>query len=169
MNLAVMPQETPEFPLQDLSEDNADVLELMLANAEIVTQGHVYAEKTSWVYRAGHPVLLVALKSLFDDREHIHALDHGIRSYEATAWLTKSITEHCDMFTINAHACTLASQLGETGLSAHIDHAVQKFTTELPRTAHVIAQSSARFYPALSQFAVAGAALTRQFAIDTLE
>jgi hypothetical protein len=169
MNLALKPEAAPSFPLHDLSEHNRGVLELMLSNSEIVTQGHLYAEKTSWSYRVGHPLIRDITDSLFIDPKHKRAIDHGIRSFETIAWLTSSIREHHGTFAVEKCAKTFRHALTGEELLDSVALAHEHFTEELPHTTQAIIESSDRFCPALSHYAIAGAALMRQFELNTAQ
>ena len=169
MNLLTKPEMAIDFPRQDLSESNAQLLSLMLANKAIVQQGHNTAEKISFVYRVGHAAIKVVAHDILSEPRFIRAFDHGVRTYETIAWLTSSAPERCDMFSINRQAHQLVSGLTPDELSAHIDAAYENLVADLPRTAAVITESAERFYPAIPHYAVYGASLARQFELDSVE
>ncbi|MCB9819797.1 hypothetical protein H6796_00605 [Candidatus Nomurabacteria bacterium] len=74
----ITPQE--DFPRVDLSEENAELLELMLANLELVNSGHEMGEGVSWMFRVGHPAVVVGLGRIYDKPELLEAIDHGVKS-----------------------------------------------------------------------------------------
>jgi len=159
----------PDFPINDLSEKNAQLLELMLCNASLVESGHKGAEQASWVYRVGHPALRVAGGRVLTGSSYTGAFNHGISSYETIAALLHNVPERCDMFIVNANAVALASALRDDKLLDYIDDAAQKFDHELPRTSEVIMDSSQRYYRTMARYAVFGAAMARQFELDSTE
>lgn len=155
----------PDFPREDLSDTNADLLELMLANPDLVHLGHLEGEKMSWAFRVGHPAVVRGTSRLYDDDTYTEAVDHGVASFEAMATMVGSEVT-TDSFTVNANAVALASQLKEYKLQQYIDSALDSFRENTPRAAEVISLSARRFYGALSSYALLGAALARQFEID---
>jgi hypothetical protein len=159
----------PDFPGSDLSDTNAELLELMLANASLVENGHRGAERASWVYRVGHPALRLAGGRVLTESSYAEAFNHGISSYETIAALLHTVPENGDMFIVNANAVALVSVLEDGKLLDYIDSAAQKFNHELPRTSEVILDSSERFYRTMARYAVFGAALARQFELDSTE
>lgn len=170
MSLAIVQIEpAPDFPRQDLSDTNADIISLMLANADLVMRSHASAESTSWVYRAGHPALRKAINKIIINDTCTQDFDHGISTYEAIAMLVQSVPEHCDMFTVKSNAVALATGFTEDALLDYIDTAGQRFTDQLPRTAEVVRESSERFFPTVPHYAVVGAAVARQFELDGIE
>ncbi|CAN5360060.1 hypothetical protein BH09PAT4_BH09PAT4_04700 [soil metagenome] len=168
MSLLAGLEASPDFPRNDLSEGNAMLLELMLANSSIVLTGHTNAEKISWVFRAGHAAMRVAIGRIVFDAERAAAFDHGISSYETIAALLSSAPDHCDMFTVNTNALALSSGLTDDKLVDYISTAQQHFATDMPRTSDVVLHSSQRLHPTTASYAVAGAALARQFELDGL-
>lgn len=48
----------PEFPAEDLTDKNAEALELMMANLQIVQDMHTVAERHAWAFRVGHPAVV---------------------------------------------------------------------------------------------------------------
>jgi len=155
-----------DFPQQDLSAHNAQLLELMLANREIVARGHSRAEKVSYVYEVGYLAIKVVADDIFTNHDSRKAFHHGIRSFEAIAWLTHSAPQRCDMFAVH-NAYKRISILSPDELIGYLDETYQGFAAELPRTAQVITESAKRFFPSVTQYAAYGAALTRQFALDS--
>lgn len=156
----------PDFPVADLSESNAELLELMLANADLVRQGHLRAEQASWIFRAGHPAMRTAASRIFSDSSYTGAFDHGISSYETIAAFIQTTPEPSDMFAVNANAIGISSKMQDDKLYNYIDFAAQKFEYELPRTAEVVLVSSQRVYREIARYAVYGAAMARQFELD---
>lgn len=169
MSIAIALEAEPNFPRQDLSDNNAMLLELMLTNADIVTAGHTNAEKISWVFRAGHPAMRYAANRIITGSDRVVAFDHGISSYETIAALLDTVPDYCDMFTINANAVALTSGFPDLKLDNYVENAYRDFLNDMPRTAEVVLTSSRRFHPSAATYAVAGAAVARQFELDGIE
>ena len=168
MKLVMGLQPQPEFPRQDLSEDNAQLLELMLANEMILADGHGAAERVSWAYKVGHPAIRRAgLRSAVLGHQ-IEAVNHGVMVYESMAAMLQAAPTRCDTFTVNTNACALVTGLDDDGLFDYIDKAYQQFGVDMPLAAEVVENCSERFYPHLGNCAVIGAGLARQFELDSV-
>lgn len=159
----------PEFPRQDLTESNAELLELMLANLGLVETMHVAAENASWVYKLGHPAMRRAGERLQALQSKSEAFSHGVSAYEAIAALLSTVPERCEGLTVNVNAVAIAIKMPEDDLVDYIDEARQRFDTETPRTAAVVDSSARRFFRGIAGYAVYGAALARQFELEGTE
>ncbi len=60
-----------DFPRVDLTDGNADMLELMMANVDIVNESHRLVEDTSWIFRVGHATVLHGTKRTYDDSNYL--------------------------------------------------------------------------------------------------
>lgn len=169
-NLTLVTLESaPDFPRQDLSENNAEILELLLANNELVTATHVSVEETSWLFQRSHPSLRFAANRLIEETQRSTAFDHGVTAFETITALVESSPGPLDIHATINNSRAITHGLTEDELSAYLDHAHQHFVSDMPRTAKVVLDSSKRFFPITANYAVAGAALARQFEIDSLE
>lgn len=157
----------PRFPYEDLTDNNADMLELMLANIELVEHGHTAAEDVSWVFRVGHPALMDGIDRVYDAPK-VDAVNHGITTFEAlSAMVTSETPLTHDFFVANARAAELSAKFKERDLRDYIDRSIEAFQTETPKTTEIVARSSRRFYGSLTHYAVLGAALSRQFELES--
>lgn len=164
LTIGIIPQ--PEFPLQDLTESNAQLLSVMLANQAIVHGGHEAAERTSWLFKVGHPALRIAAMRLLTEQRQTEVFSHGIAVYESmTALIKQDITQYSD-FVVNINASAVAGQLPDEKLRDHIDNAAQRFIHEMPHAAEVVSEVTERFYRGAGRFALFGAASARQFELD---
>jgi hypothetical protein len=167
MNLLTKPEVALDFPEKDLSEPNARLLELMLANNTILAQGHMYAERSSWSYLVGHALIRDITNQSFTDLQERKAIDHGIRSIEAIAWLTRSITERHATYAVERCFATFKTRLiGENPVEV-IAIAHEHFAETMPRTVRAITEGAHRSFPTLAHYVIAGAALMRQFELDS--
>lgn len=160
--VGITPQK--EFPLEDLSADNASMLSLLLANQEIRTFGHDQAERF-WLYWAGHRAMLAAGKHL-DNADRVGAFSHGIATYEAIGLLLRP--------TISAEGLS-AEHVGPVGLNVDGVNALFTLFEEagegfkaMPNTAGVVAETAEYAYPQLGSYAVYGAALARQLELEVV-
>jgi hypothetical protein len=155
----------PNFPNEDLSESNADMLELMLANKELLQLSHEAVEQLSWIFRVGHPSIVFSASHIFDEDERLAALNHGVVSFEAITAMVGGNAMDSDLFPTNREASRLL-QLKPTRLSNYFDEALEDFRGYTPRTAEVVRASSARFHGALTTYALLGAAMSRKFELS---
>jgi hypothetical protein len=169
MSMLVRLEPQPEFPNQDLTEPNAELLELMLANASLVETMHLAAESASWVYKLGHPAIRRAGERLEVLQSKSEAFSHGVSTYEAIAALLSTVPERCEGFTVNTNAAAIAVKMPEDKLVNYIDEARQHFLAETPRAAAVVDTSARRFFRDVASYAVYGAALARQFELEGTE
>ena len=158
----------PNFPREDLSDTNAEWLELMLANRQLLEQGHQASENVSWTFRVGHKALAKETVAVYDDDRQTEAINHGIVTFEAINVMVNSDYPFNDISGVNRTAHKLLL-LDERDIPRRIDQAVDVFQVQTPRTAEVISRSSQRFYGSLTAYAILGAALSRQFELDCAE
>ena len=76
MNTLLMGLEAqPDYPAKDLTDSNAELLSLMLANDSLVLGGHVQAEASIQAFRLLHPTATTSANRVFDDHDRVAA--HG--------------------------------------------------------------------------------------------
>ena len=156
-----------DFPRVDLNEQNADLLELMMANVGILQQHHDIVEDISWIFRVGHRAILHSTAKVYDDSDRLAAVNHGVAMFEAITAMVDGIAAVSDPTPVNNQAGRLI-RLDTTEVSNYFDSSVESFKTETPRTAEVIRASSARFQGPLTTYALLGAAMSRQFELDSV-
>ena len=158
-----------DFPRVDLSEDNADLLELMMANVRVLDQAHTTAEQGSWIFRIGHQAVLNGAARRFPnaDQQALSAVNNGIATFEAVTCIINGISRDTDMAPANREFLKLTHADTED-LDEYIETALQTFTTDMPRTAEVIRTSTRRFHGPLTSYAVLGAAMSRQFELASV-
>lgn len=154
----------PRFPHEDLTEANAAVLELTLMNAEIVEEGHKYADGQLEFFRYVHPAVAVGVDSLYDDARYAQAAFHGVSVYETLAMFVGARWRHL-LFLGEGRpeALSVVTSIQSSRNSA--DDAFSAFRGQMRNTAEVVRTSSARFYGPLADYALLGAAITWQTAI----
>lgn len=158
----------PQFPHEDLTDDNAMILELLLANRDLVDASHVISEKTSWVFKVGHRVVSRVAAGVLEQDERFNALDHGTTVFEAMAsLLTAAPTRTSEFFAVEAQASAW-TEADANKLISYQQEAVEAFHRDLPRAKEVVASATSRFYPHLTNYALLGAAMARQFELDCL-
>jgi hypothetical protein len=159
----------PSFPVEDLTDVNALMLELMLANEPFVEDAHLGMEKISWMYKVGHAVVVASSRRIYDDAT-LHAINTGVSIYEAMAAIVASETSQAPSgFSVNSVAADLTYTKSDASLIDYTLQAVEHFRTDLPRATDVVLEASKRQHHALRHYALLGAALERQFSMDVLE
>jgi hypothetical protein len=154
-----------EFPRVDLTDDNADLLELMMANTGIVDTSHQTIEDMSWIFRVGHVSLMKGAAEIYPASERLAAINRGVTTFEAITGIVGGIAMMSDPTPVNRQFSKLRA-FGSNEIGDYYDSALQSFTTETPRAAEVVRISSARFHGPLTSYAVLGAAISRQFELD---
>lgn len=162
-------QPQPDFPREDLTDSNAGMLELMLANAMIVYRGHQSAEKVSYVFSVGHRAIMAGNSRVFDgEHNKISAINLGVSSYETIAALVGDEGQG-DFFTVNTNGAALATVHGDYQLIKYQQEAYERFLSETPRAAEVVSKSAGRYHGHLAYYAVYGAAIAYRFELDAEE
>jgi hypothetical protein len=157
----------PNFPHEDLTDTNADLLELMIANQDIRASSHAAVERLSWMFRIGHPTILFSAGHIYDEDERLAAINHGVVSFEAITAMVGGNAAVSDMIPTNREASRLL-HMETTGLSNYFDEAVDELQTKIPRTAEVVRSSAARLNRALTTYALLGAAMSRKFEMSVM-
>lgn len=156
------------FPTVDVSDSNADMLELLLLHGPTVEMSHTSAEAVSFLYQMGHRVLHLTAAAYFDDEGHSRALSHGIATFEAIAALVRPQPDLTPHNSQQANPPILAARRRlQTDFITTLTDARDVFYEELPRTTMLVGKSAARFCSRQHvDYALTGAALARQLEID---
>ena len=154
----------PRFPREDSSSHNADMIELLLANFQVVAQAHDKSEAYISAFRLMHPAVVQATARSFK-APALHVIDHGVVSVEAMSMLVQAYPEESAVLKLNSTA--IASGASENGVLNYAFDARERFQEELPRATEVIKTSSGRFFPGLTDYAILGAALACQLELDS--
>lgn len=168
MNLIPGLEPQPSFPKKDITDKNAGMLELLLANEEIVLIGHEASEKLSWVFKVGHPAIVRGAGRIHDDSRKLAAVDRGVAIFETATTMLTSNPPDMDWSTVNTNGVALATAFNSRNLEAYADTAMHNFTENMPLTREVVEKSAARFFPYFTTYAALGAALARQFELDAV-
>lgn len=154
--VTLQPQEN--FPREDLTDENADLLELLFLNRTAFNESHIAAERYSPLYKIGHGILVAASRPYVIQHES-EAISHGIGAYESIAKIVSPIERgyqntmlarsHIEM----AYLAVNGNFEQETGNLANL------FRNHLPNTSRVIEATADRFHSGAIDYAVVGAAL----------
>jgi len=166
MSLLVGLEAQPDFPRADLTDANAALLELVLANNREVATAHQLAEWAVWLYQLSHPAVQQAGQRVAAIEPHLPAFSHGVSAYEAIAALVQAAPAEADQLAVRANALSLGSGLAEAALFGYVDDASEQFKLVMPRTAKVVQTSAERLQHDVAGYAIIGAAVARQFELD---
>lgn len=156
----------PDFPQNDLSDANAEALELLMANLQLVEVGHQAAETAQRIFRFSHPAIAHVAEKIDFTGAQQGAVNHGVAVFEAmSAMICAELTEISRFNTIH-QSSVLQEQMSVEVAREHVFAAYESFRSEVPRTASVVASSSERYVRGMTAYALVGAAAARQFAIE---
>lgn len=154
----------PSFPLEDLTDKNAALLELLLANREIFEQAHHSAEEGSAAFRIGHRAILANTSLFIDSKERLDAVSNGVAKYEVISLTVNPTQALQSRDEALAYFINPDPTLDYLSLMGDTRHA---FSSELPRTAEVIKESTPARFRSYQEYVLAGAALARMAELDT--
>lgn len=157
------------FPKEDLTDANAEVLCLLLSSRELIRQGHSAAEAATKIYQLGHRALAGAVDRIFDNSSTIIAFNQGVSVYETISSLVTHPPQVEDMTPLLLNAFGLEQQISPRHFDEYISEAGEVLVLAAPRTARVVAEtvtSHANRYAA--RVAVIGAAAARRFELDNM-
>jgi hypothetical protein len=166
MKLAIAVAPQPEFPHEDVCVANADHLEVMLENSILLEAFHQTAEQIVGLYRTGHAAIQAAEERLYLSGARQLAFDHGVQVYEALAVLLANSPD-CNAKAMLVNASALRNEIDGFTLAGYVQDAADRFTDEQPNAADLVLECSRRYHANLADYALKGAALARQFEIDS--
>ena len=152
----------PDFPREDLIDTNASMLELMMANLQIVREHHKIADALSFSFRIGHSALMKSSLQVFDDKSQLAALHYGITVFEAVAASVGAGIMRSDTQGVIARTHEL-TQFDGREMGEYHEGASEDFALAAPRTAEVVKISALRFHKHLATYALIGAASSWRF------
>ena len=168
MNSLLMGLEAqPDYPAKDLTDSNAELLSLMLANTTLAKDGHVAIEQSVPAFRLFHPAAMASADRIFEVPRHLEAIDYGVVCYEALCAMVAANKRKLDIRTA-ARVCALLERTTACSIETYVHDAADEMRHELPRTAAVIREASARHYGYFANLAVTGAALAWQMESDAI-
>ncbi len=159
----------PSFPVEDLTDSNASMLELMLANEALVEDTHLGIENLSWTYKVGHATVVAGSRRIYDISP-VQAINTGASMFETISALVASdISLEASGFAVNSIAADLIHTKNDADLLAYALHAVESFRLDLPRATDVVLEASKRKHQTFRHYTLLGAALERRFSLDVAE
>lgn len=155
----------PKFPHEDVSEANAQMLELLLASDALVESGHVNAEQLSPFFKLGHPSIDIVALRLDDSPYHQAAISSGVASMETIKGLLDAFPL-TDSAAVHINTTALTSSMHDRNVRTYADSAYDSFVADVPRAAEVIQVANRRRHGYFLSYALLGAALAYQLELD---
>ena len=155
-----------DFPKTDISDETAEVLELLLLNRELVGGFHENAERAHALYRMGHGALHLASKPNIEG-DRLAAFSYGIGTLEAIRLLVRPTPSDLSEYAAGLKVAISTNALATDFVDTIVD-AEDKFATKLPRTRQLIGQSATRFFPLHANYAISGAAMARDLEMQDI-
>lgn len=148
------------FPLSDLTEDNAAILEMILGNNEILRESHAISEKSTILYAQSHFCVNSIAKRL-DTQTASDGANFGAMIYEVAASFVNPSAMYYDKLAIvhGVHRLTLSEKNNDT-LDILVD-ARDRLLEECPNLSQLVTEVTGRKSPRLANAALAGAGLMR--------
>lgn len=157
----------PNFPHEDLDAVNAEFFSLMLANAELLANGHAIAERSYPIFIGTHQPLAIAAGNIFNDPDKAKDIDFGIKAFEAITLFVDAGLPRPDLESLEYNINGIVRPSNPDGVQGYFETAHSAFLDEMPRTAGVIRETSERFVGSAA-LAVLGGAIARQFELDNI-
>jgi hypothetical protein len=158
----------PEFPEVDLTDSNAAFFENFLQNNQLVELSHPSAEANQLLFKIAHLAASQAKDSFRDDTHHA-GFTHGFTMYEIISSLVAPNPYPIRDTSVIIAARQLVDALHGDALTTYLSDAYEEFRQEQAATAEVIESAAKRFHAGLTYYAVMGAAIERQFELETRE
>lgn len=157
----------PDFPNEDLDAANADFFSLMLANTELLANGHTFAERSYPIFVGTHRPLTIAAGNIFSDPDKTNDVNFGIKTFEAITLFVDARPPQPDFESLEYNINGIVRPSNPDGVQGYFEAAHGAFLVEMPRTASVIRETSQRFVGSAT-LAVLGGAIARQFELDNI-
>lgn len=159
------------FPEDDISSNNAAILEQMLIDPGIREYAHDTAERSMTLYRMSHIALNGVVNTESDlGKDGAAWFNYGIVQYEAAADLLRATIENRPRYYEDLVSSQyIAALLKAKDQDTYFDKAHTRFTNEQPIFCEVIekvTQQTAGKNPIVIEHAIFGAAVQRQVELD---
>jgi hypothetical protein len=158
----------PNFPEEDLTQNNAAFLEMFLQNQELVNATHPQAESTQLLYKMAHWTVQES-KDVFEDPNIYASFAHGFTIYEIISSLVAPKPQLAEDASVVAATRGLMTALKSSKRIDFMTDAYDEFTNLQPRTSEIINAASSRFHNGLTYYSIMGAAIERQLEFEARE
>jgi len=156
--------EEPFFPEQDLDEDNARLLAVMLADKRILEPYHQMAESVSRLFEVSHPAVRQSVRVVFDDVSREKAASFGAAVYEVISGLViprQRLHDSEHILRVNRFPIEHRDAIGDALVQSYDD-----FRHSMPNTVDVVESAAEANGTTQSTYAVLGAAVSRLFELQ---
>ncbi|HEV7952161.1 MAG TPA: hypothetical protein VGO98_02200 [Candidatus Saccharimonadales bacterium] len=160
-----------DFPLTDVSENNAAALEILLADPTLRETCHHTAERTASLYKLSHRVLRELVPTIpgFSTRD-AEQFDLGVSQYEAAASLLR--IEHADYLDNTDAAGYVMYLLHNQDQFNYFDRAHSRLLNDQENFSEVMTTIASLTNPSdrrAAENVLFGAAVQRQIEIDAIQ
>lgn len=155
----------PNFPIDDISENNVSILAVLLRSPEVLRGFHYTAEQQVRMYRLGHSAIRRGIETLFQP-EQVRAASVGVAVYEALSALVQPkppVIDETGITYLGVYPEQTAYELFQ-----YYDDATAIFCRQMPGTAEVIREAAAPLVNHDVHYAVLGAAAARHLELETV-
>jgi hypothetical protein len=156
----------PNFPHEDLSDNNAEILCLALANKALSTATHRAAEGQYPLINGTHKPLLVASDNIYDSHDNLEAIDFGITSFEAITWYVAANHAELNPVMLQLNIVAITNSDNSNGVRNYFEQSYHDFTKQMSKTTEIIAESAQRYHRGRESLAVLGGAIALRFEMD---
>ncbi len=161
--------EQPGFPNEDLSEDNAKYLGLILSKVSILAKSHKLAETAYPIFIGTHRPLYIAAEHLYDDPDALRAVNFGIVAFEAAMLLVDSDVPTPVPECLESNVNGIVNPANRNGVDDYFQQSHAELVEKMPQTAAVIAEGAASRHGERFPLAILGGAVAWRFEQDNVE
>lgn len=163
-----MLEHQPNFPIEDLSDKNAEYLGLILSNFEMLKRSHQLAEIAYPIFTGTHTPLYRAAEEFYDEPSDMAAINYGIVAFEAMTLLVIADTPKPDLEALEVNVNGVVNPNNKREVENYFEKAQAKFKGAMPHTALVIEESSSSRHGERYRLSLLGSAIARQFELDNI-
>ncbi|PID31251.1 hypothetical protein CR983_01975 [Candidatus Saccharibacteria bacterium] len=171
MTLLLLAAESqPKFPIEDLTETNAEKLSLAVANSDVLAELHGSETCATEGFRLGHRATVESSRRLYDQADRLRAIALGVTVFEAlNTAVVASALEHAAPSSVAMAAVWLTRQAEDEELQRNMEKALDAFCQDMPNTTSAIKEASQRTIgQSMLPYALAGAAVERDMMLTAV-
>lgn len=152
----IQPQES--FPTVDLSDQNADTLELLLQREESFENIVTEAKQANMLMRRGHDILLIACKQHLL-RHELEMVSNGVETYiSISSLVAPTVRPYRNSVSLSPHL-EMALLAVDENFTQVTDNLPELYRNHRPNTSRVVEARARRTHGNNVDYAVTGAAL----------
>lgn len=165
----IIPEYQPNFPSEDISEHNAEIIQISLDLQERFAT-HDSLKPQSYLYAFGHGEIDSMIRGNQEYIDQQIAASEGVALYETVASIVRPVHDeavHNNRLLVLETAASLVSHIRRSYFNTTFD-ARDEFAEKMPRTKHLIAAKAVEFLGRDTDYAITGAALAWKLETETL-